>query len=128
MFDRRKDNQGIWTPTCLKNYHPKIFQQILEEGASQLQFNNNEVNIESDSDDISELTTLSDTEHKTWHPIIPHNGEWLYNQTEMQQKMHPDKQSTKTKERPWTMSASAQSFVPQCSVQESQPSHNTTKT
>ena len=78
MFDRRKDNQGIWTPTCLKNYHPKTFQQILEEGAPQLQSNNNDINIESDSDDISELMTLSDTEHKTWHPIIPHNGEWLY--------------------------------------------------
>ena len=46
----------------------------------------------------------------------------------MQQKLHPEKQSTKTKERPWTMSTSAKSFVPQCSVQEFQPSHNTTKT
>ena len=77
MFDRRKDNQGIWTPTCLKDCHPKIFQKNLEKGAPQLQSNNNKVNIESDSDDISELTTLSDTEHKTWHPIIPHNGGWL---------------------------------------------------
>ena len=77
MFDRRKDNQGIWTPACLKDYHPKIFQKNLEKGAPQLQSNNNKVNIESDSDDISELTTLSDTEHKTWHPIIPHNGGWL---------------------------------------------------
>ena len=46
----------------------------------------------------------------------------------MQQKLHPEKQSTKTKERNWTMSASAKSFVPQCSVQESQPSHNITNT
>ena len=91
MFDRRKDHQGVWTPTCFKNYHPTIFQQILEEGAPQLQSNNNEVNIESDSDDISELTTQLDTEHKTWHPIIPHDGEWLYNQTEVQQKLQPEK-------------------------------------
>ena len=75
MFDRRKDNQGIWTPTCLKNYHPKIFQKILEKRASQLLYNNNEVNIESESDSISEITTLSENEHETWHPIIPNNGE-----------------------------------------------------
>ena len=79
MFDRRKDNQGVWTPTCFKNYHPTIFQQILEEGAPQLQSNNNEVNIESDSDDISELTILLDTENKTWYTIIPHHGGWQFN-------------------------------------------------
>ena len=53
MFDRRKNNQGVWTPMCIKKYHPTIFQQILEEGAPQLQYINNEVNNESDSDDIS---------------------------------------------------------------------------
>ena len=69
MFDRRKDNQGVWTPTCIKNYHPRIFQQILEEGTAQLQSINNEVKNKSDSDDISELTNLIDTENKNTRPI-----------------------------------------------------------
>ena len=48
---------------CIKQYHPTIFQQILEEGAPQLQSINNEVNNESNSEDISELTNLLDTEN-----------------------------------------------------------------
>ena len=46
-----------------------MFQQILEEGTSQLQSINNEVNNKSDSDDISELTNLIDTENKNTRPI-----------------------------------------------------------
>ena len=74
MFDRRKNNQGVWTPRCIKNYHPTIFRQILEEDIPQLQSNNNEKNNEPDSDDISEITTLLNTENNTWYPIIPHYG------------------------------------------------------
>ena len=79
VFDRTKDNQGVWTPRCIRNYHPTIFQQILEEGVPQLQSNNNEINNEPDSDDISEITTLLNTENNTWYPIIPHCGEWQFN-------------------------------------------------
>ena len=77
MFDRRKDNQGVWTPTCIQNYHPTIFQQILEEGVSQLQSINNEVNNESDSVDISEFTNLLDNENKTTSPIQAVGGSML---------------------------------------------------
>ena len=77
MFDRRKDNQGVLTPTCIQNYHPTIFQQILEEGVSQLQYINNEVNNESDSVDISELTNLLDNENKKTSPIQAVGGSML---------------------------------------------------
>ena len=128
MFNKRKYNQGVWTPTCIKNYHPTIFQQILEEGVPQIQSNNNEINNGWDSDDISELSTLLNTDNKTWHPIIPYHGEWQFNQTEVQLKLQLEKQRTKTKERPWIMSDNAKPFEPQRRVHIFQPNHNTTKT
>ena len=92
MFDIMKDNQGILIPRCIKNYHPTIFQQSLDEGVPQLQSNNNEINNEPDSNDISEITTLLNTEKNTWYPIIPYYGEWQFNQTEVQLKLQPEKQ------------------------------------
>ena len=46
----------------------------------------------------------------------------------MQLKLQPEKQSTKTKERPWTVSENVKPFAPQCRVHNPQPNHNTIKT
>ena len=108
-----------------KKYYPTIFQQILEEGVPLLQSNNNKINNELDSDDISEITILLNTKNNTWYPIIPHHGEWQFNQTEVQLKLQPEKQSTKTKDRSWTMSDNAKPF--NHSVEYTTPNQITTQ-
>lgn len=56
MFDIRKDNKGVWTPTCLKKIYPSLLQKNQEKRVSQ-QLNHNTVKInEVLNNEISVLT------------------------------------------------------------------------
>ena len=56
MFNRRKDNQGVWALICLKQYHPLLFESIQEEREFQQPHSKIIKHIEPINDEISVLS------------------------------------------------------------------------
>ena len=56
LLNRRKDNQGVWIPICIRKYHPFLFQSIQEERVSQQPNSTAPEHIDPSNDEINVLS------------------------------------------------------------------------